>query len=159
MRPEPAETLVAAFFAGILITLAAGLGSSLFLSYDLQGFASDEVPSAPSRAIHLAGLVGIAILVAGCVGAALLLAGWARRPLGLLRFAAATLGLTPLPAIVLPAVAIGAGIALVLGSGLGLAAAVVVYGVLTTGYAYGWARLVGRWAARHAQAAADPGRS
>jgi len=146
MRDSRPETLVTSFFASILITIAAGVGSALFLSYDLQGFAGDEVPGASPHSVHFAGLAGIAILVAGCVAAALLLAGSARRPLGSMRFATAVLGLVPLPALVLPAIAIGAGVGLVADSGLGLAVAVVTYGVLATFYANGWARLVGLWA-------------
>jgi hypothetical protein len=126
MSQNGSETLVTAFFASILITLAAGLGSALYLAYDAQA--------------------GLAVHVAGCVAAGLVLAGWARQPLGLTRFGAAVLGLIPLPALAVPAIAIGAGGGWVAGFGLGLATAVLAYGALATGYAYSWTRMVGRWA-------------
>jgi hypothetical protein len=146
MRAHPAEHLVTAFFAGILITFAAGIGASLFLSFAFHGFSSDRMPHAKTTAGNVATLAGIAILVAGCCAAALILAGRARDQVGLGRFAAASLGLMPMPFVaVIPALAAGAG--------LGFWAAVVLYGVLATAYAYAWARLVGRWADRHSRRA------
>jgi hypothetical protein len=50
-----------------------------------------------------------------------------------------------------PAIVLGAGIAGAGSVALGFAAAVVVYAVLTTGYTYGWARLVGSWAERRSR--------
>jgi hypothetical protein len=146
MRAHPAERLVTAFFASILITFAAGIGASLVLSFAFHGFSSDQMPHATTTAGNAATLAGLAILVAGCCAAALILVGWARHRIGLPRFAAASLCLVPLPFVaVVPALAAGAG--------LGFWAAVVLYGVLATAYAYGWARLVGVWADRHSRRA------
>jgi len=137
MTDSRRETLVSAFFSSILMTFAAGIGTTLALPHALSDLGDGGSPS--SRVSVLTAVGGVAILVAGCVAASMILAGWAREPLGRPRFAAASLCLLPLPFVtVLPALAAGAV--------LGFWAAVVAYGVLATGYAYCWARLVGRWA-------------
>ncbi len=65
MSAHPSERLVTAFFASILITFAAGIGGSLFLSFAFHGFSSDRMPHATTTAGNVATLAGIAILVAG----------------------------------------------------------------------------------------------
>jgi hypothetical protein len=156
MRQTPTQALVTAFFASTLITIASGLGSAVYGSYvqhhDPSGEYGISLTSVPHPGTgQAAAVAGLGIFVAGCVAAALILAGWAQRVLGVTRFAAAVLGLVPLPALALPAIAIGAGGGWVAGFGLGLAMAVVAYGVLATGYAYGWARIVGVWANRRSR--------